>query len=62
MKIIAFAVQASANRQILAYVGLPAEAPKVHPARGPPQSDLWDNAAASELGLDATNPDAADQD
>jgi hypothetical protein len=41
MKFIAFVVQASQIRQILAHVGLPTESPKVHPARGLPQSDLW---------------------
>ncbi len=34
MKIIAFVVQASEVRQILAHVGLPLEAAKAHPARG----------------------------
>jgi hypothetical protein len=34
MKIIAFVVQASQIRQILAHVGLQVEAPKTHPARG----------------------------
>jgi hypothetical protein len=66
MKIIAFVVQASQIRQILAHVGLQVEAPKTHPARGPPQSDLWqgnlwDSATASEWEVNATNPDAADQ-
>jgi Putative transposase len=45
MKIIAFVVQASQIRQVLAHVGLPVEALSIHksthPARGPPQSDLW---------------------
>jgi hypothetical protein len=62
MKIIAFVVQASQIRQSLAHVGLPTEAPKTHPARGPPQSDLWDRATASEWEVNATYPDAADQD
>jgi hypothetical protein len=62
MEIIAFVVQASEVRQILAHVGLPVEAPKAHPAQGPPQSDLWDSATASEWGVDATYLDAADQD
>jgi hypothetical protein len=62
MKIIAFVVQASQIRQILAHVGLPTEAPKTHPARGPPQSDLWDSATASEWEVNATYPNAADQD
>jgi hypothetical protein len=67
MKIIAFVVQASQIRQILAHVGLPTEAPKTHPARGPPQSelwrnDLWDSAIASEWEVNATYPNAADQD
>jgi hypothetical protein len=42
MEIIAFVVQVSEVRQILAHVGLPVEASKVHTARGPPQSDLLD--------------------
>jgi hypothetical protein len=62
MKIIAFVVQASQISQILAYVGLPTEAPKTHPARVPPQSDLWDSATASEWEVNATYPNAADQD
>jgi hypothetical protein len=67
MKIIAFVVQASQIRQILAHVGLPTEAPMTHPARGPPQSDLWrsdlrNSATASEWEVNATYPNAADQD
>jgi hypothetical protein len=67
MKIIAFVVQASQIRQVLAHVGLPVEAPKTHPARGPPQSDLWrsdlrNNATASEWEVNPRYPDAADQD
>jgi hypothetical protein len=61
MKIIAFLVQASEIKQILADVGLPTESPKTHPARGPPQSDLCNRATASEWGLDPEYPDAADQ-
>jgi hypothetical protein len=49
MKIIAFVMQASEIRQILAHVGLPVEAPRTHPARGPPQSDLWASATACGL-------------
>jgi hypothetical protein len=60
MKIIAFVMQASEIRQILAHVGLPVEAPRTHPARGPPQGDLWDCATASEWAVDATYQDAAD--
>jgi hypothetical protein len=59
MKVIAFVVQASQVRQILAQVGLPTASQKVHPARGPPQSDLWDNATDSEWEVDATYPDNA---
>jgi hypothetical protein len=62
MKIIAFVVQTSELRQILAHVGLQAEAPKTHPARGPPQNDLWDSATASEWEVNARYPNAADQD
>jgi hypothetical protein len=35
---------------------------ELHSARGPPQSDLWDNANASEWEVNATHPGAADQD
>jgi hypothetical protein len=67
MKITAFVVQPSQIRQILAHVGLQVEAPKTHPARGPPQSDLWrsdlrNSATASEWEVNATYPNAADQD
>jgi hypothetical protein len=62
MKTIAFVGQASEIRQILAQVGLPPESPKVHSARGPPQSVLWEDATASEWEIKATHPDAADQD
>ncbi len=65
MKIIAFVVQASQIRQLSAHVGLQMEALKTHPARGPPQSDLWqsdlrDSATASEWEVNATYPNAAD--
>jgi hypothetical protein len=58
MKIIAFVVQASEIKKILAYVSLPTESPKVHPARGPPQGDLWqgdlfENETSSESGVHA---------
>jgi hypothetical protein len=67
MKIITFVVQASELRHILAHVGLQVESPKTHPAREPPQSDLWrshlrNSATASEWGVNATYPNAADQD
>jgi hypothetical protein len=62
MKIIAFVIEPCELRQTLTHVGLPSETPKFHPARGAPQSDLWNNAAASEWDVDATYPDAADQD
>jgi hypothetical protein len=62
MKIIAFVVQASQVRQFLVNVGLPTESPKVHPMRGPPQSDLWDGVTVSEWEIDATYPEKADQD
>jgi hypothetical protein len=62
MKIIAFDIQPSEIKKILAHVGLPVEAPKTHLARGPLQGDLWDSAAASEWEVNATYPDAADQD
>jgi hypothetical protein len=55
-------VQASEIRQTLAHVRLPTEAPKIQPARGPPQSDLWDTATASQWEVNARYPDAADQD
>jgi hypothetical protein len=55
-------MQVSEVRQILVHVGLPTETPKFQPVRGPPQSDLWDNATASEWGVGATHPDDADQD
>jgi Putative transposase len=61
-KIIAFVVQASELRQILAHVGLQVEAPRTYPARGPPQSDLWDSATASEWEVKETYSNAADQD
>ena len=67
MKIIAFVIEPSEIKKILAHLGLPTDTPKFHPARGPPQSDfwrsdLWENATASEWGVDPTYPDAADQD
>jgi hypothetical protein len=66
MKIIAFVVQASQIKKILKHVGLPVEALNIqkstHPARGPPQSDVWDSATASEWEVNARYPDAADQD
>jgi hypothetical protein len=55
-------MQASEVRQILVHVGLPTETPKFQSARGPPQSDFWDSATASEWGVGATHPDDADQD
>jgi DNA-binding XRE family transcriptional regulator len=39
MKIVAFVMQAGEIKKILAHLELPVEAPKTHPARGPPQSD-----------------------
>lgn len=62
MKFIAFVVQASEIKKILAHLGLPTDPPKFHPAREPPQSDLLESATASEWGVDPTYPDAADQD
>jgi hypothetical protein len=67
MKIIAFMVQASQIRQILAHVGLQVEAPKTHTGGGPPQNDLWrsdlrNSATASEWEVNARYPNAADQD
>jgi hypothetical protein len=44
MKLIAFVVQASEIRRLLDHIGLPTEAPKAHPARGPPQGDLSGHA------------------
>jgi hypothetical protein len=62
MKIIAFVVRASEVKKILTHVGLPTESLRVHPARGLPQSKLWDHAIAREWGVDATFPDAVEQD
>jgi hypothetical protein len=62
MKIMAFVMQASEIKKILAHVGLPVEAARTHPARGPPQSDLWASATACEWEVNPTYPDAADQD
>jgi hypothetical protein len=62
MKLIAFVMPVSEVRQILAHVGLPTKMPKFQSARGPPQSDFWDSATASEWGVGATHPDGADQD
>jgi hypothetical protein len=62
MKIIAFIIEPSKIKKILAHLGLPTESLRVHAARGPPLSDLWDSATASEWDVDATYPDAANQD
>jgi Putative transposase len=61
MKIIAFVVEASEIKKTLTHVGLSVDTPKAHPARGPPQSDLRDNATATEWGVDATHLDAQAQ-
>jgi hypothetical protein len=60
MKIIAFVIQASEINSILEYFGMPTEAPKVHEAREPPQSELW--SGLSETKEHLNDIDVADQD
>ncbi len=66
MKLIAFVMQASEIKKILATVALPTEAAEVHKlthrAREQPQSDLWDNAQAAEWEVNEMYPDSANQD
>jgi hypothetical protein len=45
IKSIAFVVRASEVKKILTHVELPTESPRVHPARGPRQSDMGSVAA-----------------
>jgi hypothetical protein len=61
MKFIAFVEKADQIKKILAHVGLPTESPKVHPARGQLQSDLWETAQVAQWEVDATYPEAIDQ-
>jgi hypothetical protein len=67
MKLTVAVVQTNEIKKILAFVGLPTETPRVHPARGPPGSDsqneLWKNAAATEWDeASVEHPEPADQD
>ena len=57
MRIIAFLTEASAVREILAYVGEPTSPPRISPARGPP---LWEMSDAEQEQFDPQAQPAPD--
>ena len=61
MRLIAFVTQSAAVKPVLLHLDLPAEAPSVAPARGPPLDDI-DQSPSFDLTDPAPVPeDAFDQ-
>ncbi len=48
MKIIAYITNATSIQKILAHIGKESEQPKMHSARGPPDSFYYEDGEASE--------------
>jgi len=59
MKILAAVIAPANVRRVLESLGLPSEAPRLRPARPPPQMELGDEAARSDDSYaDPPSPEA----